>query len=114
MLQWCVNFHGRRGLSIHQFSLPGYPASHACVRLLEPDAVWFYDWVEEWILAPDGLTALARGTPILIFGEPFWRRVIDWAALVEAGTIAPHDPELFTYVASPAHAVALIDSGSTL
>jgi uncharacterized protein (TIGR00730 family) len=51
-----------------------------------------------------------RRLPILLFGEPFWRRVIDWDALVEAGTIAPHDPALFSYVESAAHAVALIDS----
>ncbi len=36
--------------------------------------------------------------PILLFGEPFWRRVIDWEALVEAGTISPGDTRLFHYV----------------
>jgi uncharacterized protein (TIGR00730 family) len=51
-----------------------------------------------------------RRLPILLFGEPFWRGVINWEALVEAGTIAPHDPELFTYVDSAAEAVALIES----
>ena len=51
-----------------------------------------------------------RRLPILLFGEPFWRGVINWEALVEAGTIAPHDPELFTYVESAAQAVALIES----
>jgi L,D-transpeptidase catalytic domain len=83
VLQWCVNFHGRRGLSIHQFALPGYPASHACVRLLEADAVWFYDWVDQWILAPDGLTALARGTPILIFGDYAFGKRRPWKRLIE-------------------------------
>ena len=51
-----------------------------------------------------------RRLPILLFGEPFWRRVIDWDALVEAGTIAPDDPELFTFVDSAAQAVELIDA----
>jgi hypothetical protein len=88
LLPWCVNFHGRRGLSIHQFVLPGYPASHACVRLLESDAVWFYDWVEQWILAPDGLTALARGTPILIFGDYAFGKRRPWKKLLEDPTAA--------------------------
>jgi uncharacterized protein (TIGR00730 family) len=51
-----------------------------------------------------------RRLPILLFGEPFWRRVIDWDALVEAGTIGPDDPELFTFTDSPARAVELIDA----
>jgi len=51
-----------------------------------------------------------RRLPILLFGEPFWRGVINWAALVEAGTISPHDPELFTDVESAVEAVALIES----
>ena len=30
--------------------------------------------------------------PILLFGGDFWRRVVDWEMLVEAGTIAPGGP----------------------
>jgi uncharacterized protein (TIGR00730 family) len=48
--------------------------------------------------------------PILLFGEDFWRGVVNWDALVEAGTIAPGDLELFSYVASPEEAVARIDA----
>jgi uncharacterized protein (TIGR00730 family) len=51
-----------------------------------------------------------RRLPILLFGEAFWRQVVNWDALVEAGTIAPDDPELFTYVDSAARAVELIDA----
>ena len=51
-----------------------------------------------------------RRLPILLFGEPFWRKVIDWDALVEAGTIAPDDPGLFTFADSAARAVDLIDA----
>jgi hypothetical protein len=31
-LPWYFNFHSRRGLAFHEFSLPGRPASHACIR----------------------------------------------------------------------------------
>ena len=29
---------------IHQGNLPGYPASHGCVRMSGSDAKWFYNW----------------------------------------------------------------------
>jgi uncharacterized protein (TIGR00730 family) len=48
--------------------------------------------------------------PILLFGEDFWRGVVNWQALVDAGTIAARDLELMTYVAGPAEAIALIDA----
>ena len=38
--------------------------------------------------------------PVLLFGIEFWRKVIDFEALAEAGTIGPDDPELFTAVDS--------------
>ena len=36
--------------------------------------------------------------PLLLFGMEFWRRVINFDALAEAGTISPEDPGLFTVV----------------
>ena len=36
--------------------------------------------------------------PILLFGEEFWTRIIDFQALVEEGTISPRDIELFRVV----------------
>jgi uncharacterized protein (TIGR00730 family) len=36
--------------------------------------------------------------PLLLFGEAFWRRVIDFDALVEAGVIAADDPALVRFV----------------
>lgn len=47
--------------------------------------------------------------PILMFGERFWHGVVNWQALVEAGTIAARDLDLMTYVGSPAEALARID-----
>ena len=48
--------------------------------------------------------------PILLFGRGFWERVINWQALVEAGTIAPRDPSLFAYVETAAEAMARIEA----
>ena len=55
-------------------------------------------------------TGRMRRLPILVFGAEFWHRVIDWQALVEAGTIGPHDLDLITHVASPAEAWERIDA----
>ena len=54
LLPWYFNFINSSGVSFHQFDLPGYPASHACVRLLEADAKWIYEWAESWVLADEG------------------------------------------------------------
>ena len=68
-LPWYFNFHNQRGVSFHQFDLPGYPASHACVRLLERDAKWLYDWGGQWTLDAAGRQILAEGTPVFIVGD---------------------------------------------
>jgi hypothetical protein len=36
--------------------------------------------------------------PVLLFGEEFWSRIINWEALADAGTISPGDLDLFRYV----------------
>ncbi len=36
--------------------------------------------------------------PIVLFGEEFWRKVINWDALAEAGTIGADDLKLFRFV----------------
>lgn len=42
-MPFSINFH--KGYFLHQQSLPGYPASHGCVRLLEVDAKRLFSWV---------------------------------------------------------------------
>jgi len=83
ILPWCFNLDDIAGISFHQFDLPGYPASHGCVRLLEQDAKWIYDWAEQWTLSKIDHSILAFGTPVVIFGDykygetPLWKRVAD-------------------------------------
>ena len=68
ILRWNFNIENEEGVGWHQYSLPGYPASHSCLRLQEDDAKWMYDWAEEWILK-DANTVSAKGTPVIVFGE---------------------------------------------
>jgi hypothetical protein len=72
LLEWYFNFVNARGISFHLFDLPGYPASHACVRLLLRDAQWLYGWGEQWTLDETGRQVVTPGTPVLILGTyPF-------------------------------------------
>jgi hypothetical protein len=85
------NFDNDRGLAFHQFALPGRPASHACVRLLERDARWLYGWGRGWTLDSRGENVVTPGTPVRIYGayefgdRPPWRV----PERVSAGTSLP-------------------------
>jgi uncharacterized protein (TIGR00730 family) len=48
--------------------------------------------------------------PFLLFGEEFWRRIINWEALADAGTISPEDLDLFRFVETAQDAVEIIDA----
>ena len=47
--------------------------------------------------------------PVLLFGEPFWRKIVNWEALSEAGTISAADLDLFKFVETAEDAVRIID-----
>ena len=83
LLPWYFNFINSSGVSFHQFDLPGYPASHACVRLLEADAMWIYNWAESWVLADQGRRIEVYGTPVLVFGDYDFGGPGPWTRLVE-------------------------------
>lgn len=55
-------------------------------------------------------TGRMRRVPIVLFGEDFWRRIINWEALADAGTIAEEDLTLFRFVETAEEAVELIDN----
>lgn len=68
VLRWNFNIENQEGIGWHQYQLPGTPASHSCLRLLEADAKWMFDWADEWILA-DKETVKAKGTPVIVYGS---------------------------------------------
>lgn len=43
-------------------------------------------------------TGRMQRIPLLLFGMEFWKKVIDFKALADAGTISPEDVDLFTVV----------------
>jgi hypothetical protein len=78
-MHWYFNFGSREGLALHAYSLSGYPDSHGCIRLLERDAQWLFEWGQTWMLDPSGTRVLTPGTPVFIVGQynfdvaPPWR-----------------------------------------
>ncbi|MBA2302918.1 MAG: L,D-transpeptidase [Acidobacteria bacterium] len=89
VLEWYFNFVNARGISFHQFDLPGYAASHACVRLLQRDAEWLYGWGDQWKLSADQRNVESPGNPVLVLGDfghgqpPPWTS-LEWLATVVA------------------------------
>jgi hypothetical protein len=81
ILNWYFNFINSRGVSFHEFELPGRPASHACVRLLQRDAQWLYGWGEQWQLSADQREVVTPGTPVAILGVYDFRRPAPWLSL---------------------------------
>jgi len=75
------NFYSARGLAFHQFDLPGLPASHGCIRLLERDARWLYVWGEEWVLDEKARHVVKEGTPVLIVGQYDFASPPPWVQL---------------------------------
>ena len=53
-------------------------------------------------------TGKAKALPIILFGTEFWKKLINFEALVEQGTISASDLKLFKYVDDPAEAWKLI------
>lgn len=70
-LKWNFNIENKLGVGFHEYALPGYPASHSCLRLTEKDAKYLYTWADQWdIKGTDDI--IAHGTPVVVFGSyPF-------------------------------------------
>lgn len=88
ILNWYFNIENFRGVSMHEYELPGYPASHACIRMLADDAKYIYYWADQWILDRQG-RIVKNGTPVAIVGNYAfgkrrpWRNVADFPSLAK-------------------------------
>ncbi|MBF4491962.1 L,D-transpeptidase [Flavobacterium sp. JLP] len=80
-LKWNFNIENKLGVGFHQYELPGYPASHSCLRLLEKDAKYLYKWADEWILK-DAENVKVKGTPVIVFGSYNFDGPKPWFELV--------------------------------
>ena len=111
LLDWYVNFIALKGIAFHQYDLPGRPVSHGCVRLLEVDAHWMFEWSEEWVPGR-GSDVKRYGTPVLIMGDYAYDAPAPWLGLpvdpradqvtqVEVETaLSPHTPVILSRAGS--------------
>ena len=96
LLRWYVNLDSASGISLHQYDLPGYPASHGCVRLQADDAKWLHDWLQSWTLSEDGKRVITRGSPVIVFGKYQYGALPPWKQLADdpcAASVHPFEIE---------------------
>lgn len=106
-LKWNFNIQNKEGIGFHQYALPGYPASHSCLRLLESDAKYLYNWADQWVIkGTDNIQVY--GTPVIVFGSyPFghrrpWRglltdaHALDISADSIAQLLTPYLPDIMS------------------
>ena len=79
VLPYYFNFMNFEGVGVHQYSLPGYPASHGCVRLFMDDAKYIFDWADMWDV--EGSEIARNGTPFMVFGEYDYSSNKPWYSL---------------------------------
>lgn len=82
-LEWYFNFIPSRGIAFHKYSLPGHAASHGCVRMLERDAQWLYEWG-------------TKGTPVAVLGCPDSAKQWQDASFLTSGVVLPDAPSPVT------------------
>ena len=83
IMPWYFNIANKNGVGMHQYFLPGYPASHSCIRMYEEDAKWLFDWAQQWQITSDGASVIKNGTPVLVFGKYDFNGISAWKQLPE-------------------------------
>lgn len=83
IMRWYFNIHTAMGIALHQYEMPGRPVSYGCIRLLQSDARWFYDWASEWVPDESYRTPRAYGTPVAVFGRYNYSADPPWTRLAE-------------------------------
>jgi hypothetical protein len=99
-LKWNFNIANKLGVGWHQYELPGYPASHSCLRLQEKDARHLYEWADQWVLLDDDTVAV-KGTPVIVFGTYDFGAPKPWSQLVANPKALAISEEEITKQATP-------------
>ena len=88
IMPWYFNIDNLNGIGLHQFTLPGYPASHTCIRMYEQDAKFIFSWSHQWELSGDSI--IRHGTPVIVYGSYRFDQIKPWRNLIAN----PHDNRL--------------------
>lgn len=74
-MPYTFNFHQFAGSAMHQFSMPGRPVSHSCIRQFEDDAAWIYSWGKGAKYDTNKQAIPLTGTPLIILNVFDYSRV---------------------------------------
>ena len=97
-LKWNFNIENKKGIGFHEYELPGYPASHSCLRLLEKDAKMLYEFADQWELESAEKVKL-KGTPVIVFGSYDFKNPKIWNTLPQdAKALSITEAELETTI----------------
>ncbi len=69
IMPFTFNFHRYAGNAFHQFEMPGYAASHSCIRQFLSDAEWLFNW-GRGVKVENKQQIWLSGTPVIIVGVP--------------------------------------------
>ncbi|MFV8838770.1 L,D-transpeptidase [Salinimicrobium soli] len=81
IMPFYFNFMNYEGIGTHEYTLPGYPASHGCVRLRKEEAVTIYNWADQWELDSREQVIKRNGTPFMVFGDYDHEKPRPWLSL---------------------------------
>lgn len=81
VMPYYFNFMNHEGIGTHQYSLPGYPASHGCVRMQMDDAKFIYNWADMWDIEKGKIQK--NGTPFMVFGKYDYSADRPWYSLAQ-------------------------------
>jgi hypothetical protein len=95
-MNYYFNFNAEAGMAFHQFFMPGYPASHSCMRMFEEDAKWLFSWGKAAKYDSSRRPIPYTGTPVIIldyyeFGKAY-RPWMNLASNKEPRINLPKDP----------------------
>lgn len=96
-LPYTWNFHYHAGNAFHQFTMPGRPVSHSCVRQFMTDAKWLFEWGDAAKLNSEGRVIEFTGTPVIIidifdFARPRYGPWLDLTSNRDGILELPSDP----------------------
>ena len=99
-LRWNFNIENKLGVGWHQYEMPGYPASHSCLRLQEWDAKYLYKWADQWVVDEKENIQL-QGTPVIVFGAYNFNGKKPWLSLVADPSTLAIEPAQLEALAIP-------------
>lgn len=74
VMPYTINFHFEAGNAFHQFTMPGRPVSHSCVRQFASDAEWLYNWGDRARWDTAGVKTKVGTTVIILDAFDFSRK----------------------------------------